>query len=92
MFDPTKLEWADYATVRAYFGNLSGNELTHNSPGNSQPQSSQLTELLWTDPDLKSGVSVAELIYTLKKKKVQAGNEWSNILPKSLQVRKDHTH
>ena len=48
-------------------------------------QSSQLIEPLWTDPDLKSGVSACELISTLKKK-AWAGNEWANILPKSCVV------
>ena len=46
---------------------------------------------LWTDPGLKSEMSVHELISTSKKrkkKKPQAGIEWLNILPKSLQVRK----
>ena len=50
-----KSEWVDYATVQALSGNLSGNELTRNSSGNSWPQSSQLAEPLWTDPGLKSG-------------------------------------
>ena len=49
-FDQTKLEWADYATVQAYCGNLSGNEFTCNSSGNTWSQSSQLAEPLWTDP------------------------------------------
>ena len=40
--------------------NLSGNILT---------QSSQLAEPLWTDPGLKSGISVRELVFTSKKKK-----------------------
>ena len=53
-------------------------------------QSFQLGEPLWTDPGLKSGTSVRELISTLKKKKsAQAGNELSNILPKSSQARKN---
>ena len=41
------------------------------------PQSSQLAEPVWTDPALKSGISVHELTSTSKKKKkkVQAGNE-----------------
>ena len=47
---------------------LSGNELTRNSSGNTQPQSSQLAEPLWTDPGLKSEISVCELTSTLKKK------------------------
>ena len=70
-------------SVRTY----QGNELTRNSSGNTRPQSSQLAGPLWTDPCLKSGISVRVLISTLKKK-AQAQNEWSNILPKSLQVRK----
>ena len=45
------------------------NELTRNLSGNIQPQSSQLTEPLWTDPGIKSGISVYELISALKKKK-----------------------
>ena len=34
---------------RAYCGNVSGNELTRNSSGNTRPQSSQPAEPLWTD-------------------------------------------
>ena len=69
-----KLEGADYATVQAQCGNLSGNEFTHNLSGNIQPQSSRLTEPLLTDPDLKSGIRVHDLISTSKtKKNVQAG-------------------
>ena len=37
--------------------------------GNTQPQSSQLAEPLWTDPGLKNGISIRELISTKKKKK-----------------------
>ena len=83
--DPSKSEWADYVAVQAECGNLSGNELTRNSSGNTRSQSPQLVEPLWTDPGLKSGISLRELISTLKKnnKKAQAGNELSNILPKS---------
>ena len=71
-------------------GNLSGNELTRNSSGNIRSQSSQLAESLWTDPGLKSGIIVRELISTFKKKKKKAlaGNELSNILPKSSYSRK----
>ena len=39
-----------------------------------RPQSSQLAEPLWTDPGVKSGISVRELIYTWKKK--ISGGEW----------------
>ena len=71
--DPSKSEWADYAAVQAEHGNLSGNELTHNSSGNIRSQSSQLAGPLWTDPGLKSAISVRELISTGKKK--SAGGE-----------------
>ena len=67
ILDPLKSEWADYATVKAEWGNLSGNELTHNSSGNAWSQSSQLAEPLWTDLGLKSGISLRELISTLNK-------------------------
>ena len=49
-------------------------------------QSSQSAEPLWTDRGIKSEISVCELNSTLNK--AQAGNERSNILPKSLQARK----
>ena len=51
-----------------------GNELTRNSPGNSRPQSSQLTEPLWTDPCSK-GVELprAQELATLLQN-TQAGN------------------
>ena len=67
--DPLKLERADYAAVQAKCGNLSGNELTHNSSGNTQSQSSQLVEPLLTDPGLECGISLRKLISALKKKK-----------------------
>ena len=56
---------------------------------NFRPQSSQRAETVWTDPGMKKkcGISVRELISTLRKKRggggrTQAGNEWSNIVPK----------
>ena len=57
----------------------------------TRPQSSQLAAPLWTDPDLRSGISVRDLISTLKKKKkkkAQAGYELSNILQKSSHAKK----
>ena len=93
--DPTKSEWSDYAAVQAKCGNLSGNELTRNLYGNIRPQSSQLAEPQWTDPGIKSGISVRDLISTSRKekkkegkKKAQAESEWSNILRISSQERK----
>ena len=52
---------------------------------------SQLADPLSTDPGLKSGISVQELISTshTRGKIMQVGNEWSNILPKSLQAGKN---
>ena len=38
------------------------------SPGNL-PGNTRLAEPLWTDPGLKSGISVRKLMSTLKKKK-----------------------
>ena len=85
--DPSKSEWADHAAVQASCGNLSENELARNSSGNTLAQSSQLAEPLWTDPGLESGISVRQLISTLKKK-AQAGNKLSNIFQKSSHARK----
>ena len=48
---------------------------------------SQFAKPLWSDPGLKSRISMHELVSILKKK-MQMGNEKSNILPKSSQVRK----
>ena len=87
ILDPTKSERADHAAVQALWWNLSGNELTRNSSGNTWSQLSQPAEPLWSDPGIKSRISSRELISTLKKKS-QAGNKWSNILPKSSQARK----
>ena len=59
------------------------------SSGNTWPQSSLFAEPMLTDPVLKSGISVCDLISALKKKKkAQAGSDWLNILPKSLHARK----
>ena len=44
-------------------GNLFENELTRNLSGNSQPQSSQLAEPLWTDPGIKSAELVIERLH-----------------------------
>ena len=49
-------------------GTYQENELTRNSSGNAPSQSSQLAEPLWTDPGLMSGISLHNLISTLKKK------------------------
>ena len=56
----------------------------------SGPQSSQLAEPLWTDPGLKSGVSVRELISTSKKKKKKRrrGMNGRTFSQKSSQARK----
>ena len=65
------------------------NEIVLKSSQQDPIHSSQLAEPLWTDPGVKGGISMHELISTSKKKKkAQAGNEWSNILPKSSQARK----
>ena len=60
------------------------NGLTCNSSRNARPQSSQFAEPLWTDPGLKSGISVLELAL----KRSAGGDELSNIFPKSSHARK----
>ena len=50
-------------------GTYQRNKTTHNSSGNAHPQSSQLTEPLWSNPCLRSGNGAAELNSTLKTKK-----------------------
>ena len=92
--DPMISEWVDCAAVRAKCGNLSGNELTRNLSGNTQLHSSQLTEPLWTDPGLKSGIKVGKLISTSKKKSKSAGREWIfEYSPNSSRMRgKGHYH
>ena len=47
---------------RHSMGTYQDNELTHNSSETTQPLSSQLNEPLWTDPGIKSGITVCELI------------------------------
>ena len=84
--DPTKSEWADYVAVQAWCGNLSGNELTRNSSGNTRSRWSQLAEPLYTDPGLKSGI---------KKKffKAQAGMNCLTFSPNPRRRgKKSHNH
>ena len=67
-------------------GTYQENKFAHNSSTNTHRQSSQLAKPLWTDPGLKSAISMRDLISTLKKKKStstewmveQARNEWMN--------------
>ena len=68
-------------------GNYQGNELTCNLSENTRPQSSQLADPLWTDSGIMSGISVRELISTLKKEK-SAGWELTNFPQKSSQREK----
>ena len=92
--DPTESEWADYAAIQAVWERIR-NQLIRDLSGNIQPQSSQLVVPLWTDPGIKSGISVRELIPTNNIFfffKAEAGHDWSNILPKCTQERKSHHH
>ena len=59
-----------------------GNELTCNSSGNTQPQSSQIVEQLWTDAGLKMELVCTSWYLLL--------NEWSNPPQKFSQARKSH--
>ena len=54
---------------------------------NTRPQPSQLAEPLWTDPGVKSWISVRELISTLNRK-AQAGNASPNPSRQILAARK----
>ena len=66
----THLSWSGLTIpLSRQSGNLSGNKLTCNLSGNTWLQSSQLAEPPWTDPGLKSGISVRKLISTFKKRK-----------------------
>ena len=60
--DPTKSEWADYAVVQALCGNLIRKRV--HTQLNTRSQSSQLAELMWTIPGVKSGLYVHKLIST----------------------------
>ena len=73
-----------------HVGTNQGNELTRNSSGNTRPQSSQLVEPLWSDPGVKSGIIVPELISTLKKKKSAGGECIAEPSAKMLAERKSH--
>ena len=57
-------------------------------------QSSQLAEPLWTDPSLKSGIGIRELLSTLPRKQNQksAGGEWiDKTFPESSRKRRKST-
>ena len=74
-------------------GTYHENELTRNSSGNTRSQSSQLSEPPWTDPGLKSEISVRELISTLKKKKKHRRGMNCRTLPQNPRTRgKSHHH
>ena len=53
-------------------GTHQGKELTRNSPGNAHPQY-PLAKPPWTDPGLKTGFGVRELISTGKKTTTAGG-------------------
>ena len=67
-----KSEWADYAAVQALCGEPI-RKRAHATCQGTFGHSPQPAEPLWTDPGIKSGISVRELISTLKKK--SAGGE-----------------
>ena len=92
--EPTKSEWADYAAVQAQCWNLFVNGLTRSLLGIIRPQSSQLSEPLWSDPGIKSGISVRKLMSTSKQlqQKAQAGNKWPYILQNPRKRGKSHHH
>ena len=62
---PFTNNWVGWLCFPDSVGTCQGNKFTHNTSGNVQPQSSQLTEPKWTDPSLRCGMGVCELITTL---------------------------
>ena len=70
-------------------GASQGNKLTRSWSGSARPQLSQLTEPLWIDPGLKSGIEVRELITTYKKRKrkTQMGIDLLKIVPSNPRAR-----
>ena len=52
-----------------------------NLSGSIRPQSSQFVQPLWTDPGIKRGISVRELISTLKKKTKKTRRRGMNSRP-----------
>ena len=64
----TQQSWSGLtALFRRNFWTSQGNELTCNLLGNTHPQLSQLAEPLWTDPGIKSGISMCKIISTSKQ-------------------------
>ena len=78
---------------RLSVGTYWGNELTCNLSGNIQPQSSRPPEPLWTDPGIKSGISMHKLISISKKERKRAGRkQMVEHFPKILASKKNHHH
>ena len=68
--DPMKSEWTDYATVQAVWEPIRKSDHTQLVGEQSAiVVSGQIAEPLWTNPGLKSGISVCEPISTLKKQR-----------------------
>ena len=59
---------------------------SHNLLGNIQPQSSQLAEALWSDPGIKSGISVHELISASKKKEKKKSADREQLVERSPKI------
>ena len=65
-------------------GTYQGNKLIRKSSGNARPQSSHVAEPLWTDPGLKHGIGVRELISTSgRRKKKRRWGMTSRTFPQS---------
>ena len=75
--DPLQSEWADYAAVQAECGNLSRNELTRSSSGDTKLQLSQLAQLLWTDPGLRVELVCASQSPLKNEEENSAGGDWN---------------
>ena len=73
-------------------GSYPQNELTRNLSGNIRLQSSQLADPLWTDPGIKSEISVRELISASKKKRRRRAMNGRTFSKNPRQRGKSHHH
>ena len=69
-----------------------GKQLKRSLSGNIRRQSSKLAEPLWNYPGIKSGISVRELISTLKKKKRRWGMDGLTFSQNPCKRGKSHHH
>ena len=90
--DPTKLEWADYAAVWDRIRKSAHTQLCQGTLGRSCLSLLSHCGLILAQRVYLVCTSWSPLKKQQQQKDAQAGNERSNILPKSSQARKKHHH